>query len=106
MNADAALDEAGPVRPAGGGEARLTGRGEARHTGGGEAMPVGGDGARPVGGGAERPVVVITGAARGIGRAVALLLAESGYDLVINDLDPAAPSARNCCRSSAVVPGR
>jgi NAD(P)-dependent dehydrogenase (short-subunit alcohol dehydrogenase family) len=37
----------------------------------------------------ERPVAVVTGAGRGIGLAVATLLGESGYDLLLNDVDSA-----------------
>src|SRR5216684_5491708 len=37
----------------------------------------------------KNPVALITGAARGIGRRSAEVLAERGYALVLNDLDPA-----------------
>jgi len=35
----------------------------------------------------ERPVVIVTGASRGIGRAIAIELASLGYDLMVNHFD-------------------
>jgi NAD(P)-dependent dehydrogenase (short-subunit alcohol dehydrogenase family) len=35
-----------------------------------------------------KPVAIVTGAVRGIGQACALALAESGFELVLNDIEP------------------
>ena len=40
----------------------------------------------------ERPLTVVTGASRGLGRAVALALAEDGHDLVLSGRDETALS--------------
>lgn len=42
---------------------------------------------------AERKVAVVTGGAKGIGRAAAVRLARDGFDLAIADLEPAAETA-------------
>ena len=39
-------------------------------------------------------IAVVTGAAQGIGRRTAELLAERGYGLVLNDLRPASETLR------------
>ena len=38
----------------------------------------------------DRPAALITGARRGIGKAIALALAQAGFDVAINDLGPSA----------------
>ena len=43
----------------------------------------------------EKPVAAITGAAQGIGRRVAEILAERGYRLALNDLRPPAETLRS-----------
>lgn len=58
----------------------------------------------------DHPVAVVTGAGQGIGHVVSLLLAESGYDLVLNDVNPAtladtAAGVTALDRRAAAVPG-
>jgi 3-oxoacyl-[acyl-carrier protein] reductase len=56
------------------------------------------------------PAAAVTGAGQGIGRAVSELLAGSGYDLVLNDINPetlaaAVASATALGRRAVAVPG-
>ncbi len=62
---------------------------------------------------APPPVAIVTGAARGIGRVVALTLAERGYRVAANDLaEPEATltelqdAGRRYCPSRATSPTR
>ena len=53
----------------------------------------------------ERPVAIVTGGARGIGAATAVLLAERGYDLAINYLSDvgAADTVAAACRNAGAT---
>jgi NAD(P)-dependent dehydrogenase (short-subunit alcohol dehydrogenase family) len=53
--------------------------------------------------GGERPVAVVTGAARGLGRVIALLLAQEGYDLALVDLADLGAVASDVERSGAAA---
>jgi 3-oxoacyl-[acyl-carrier protein] reductase len=41
---------------------------------------------RSAGNGGSRPVAVVTGARRGLGRAISLALADAGFNLIVNDI--------------------
>lgn len=43
---------------------------------------------------AERPAAIVTGASRGIGKAIALELASVGYDIVVNRVQDAVPDTK------------
>ncbi|HYE75375.1 MAG TPA: SDR family NAD(P)-dependent oxidoreductase, partial [Blastocatellia bacterium] len=44
----------------------------------------------------DRPVAIVTGASRGIGRAIAIQLARAGYDLMINYASNEAAAEEAC----------
>jgi 3-oxoacyl-[acyl-carrier protein] reductase len=53
------------------------------------------------------PVVLVTGAGRGLGRGIALRLAETGFSVAVNDRNAAsAPDTASLCASKATVPGQ
>jgi 3-oxoacyl-[acyl-carrier protein] reductase len=54
------------------------------------------------------PVVIVTGASRGLGRGIALRLAEIGYSVAINYAGnaPAAAETASLCRTKGTLPGQ
>jgi NAD(P)-dependent dehydrogenase (short-subunit alcohol dehydrogenase family) len=44
---------------------------------------------------AQRPVAIVTGASRGIGKAIALELARLGYDIAVNRVQDAVPDTKS-----------
>ena len=57
----------------------------------------------PPGSGTSRGAAIVTGAARGIGHAVALALSASGHHVVLVDPDPAVGDVADACGGDAVV---
>lgn len=49
-----------------------------------------------------RKVALVTGAARGIGRAIALELARAGMDIALNDIAPGAPASEVAAEIAAI----
>jgi len=54
---------------------------------------------------AARPVALVTGAARGIGRAIAVALAEAGYDIAVADRPEADPAETHAAIAAAGARG-
>src|SRR5258708_25899882 len=50
----------------------------------------------------SRPVALVTGASRGIGRAIAIELARSGFDLMINFVSDEAAAEETCLAARLV----
>ena len=51
----------------------------------------------------NRGIILITGAARGIGKAIALLMAEEKYDLILNDVIDIEETAHLCVNNNVKV---
>jgi 3-oxoacyl-[acyl-carrier protein] reductase len=54
----------------------------------------------------SRPVALVTGASRGIGRAIAIALSRAGFDLMINYVANEAAATEACAESRAASPDK